>query len=163
MFLFLLAVLLSLAAAQSCSSHQSCSVCQKFTDSASPSSSSPCQWCVSGSLSVGCFAYGKCPGSSSPAYSNSCPLTDDTCSLIQSCSDCANRIDCQYCAGYGYGSSRGAGYGCVSSKSTCPSSNSFAVNSPSQCANMNGSIIAMYGREAKIGCGYLFNFFLSLF
>ncbi len=135
--LFLSCLLWCAVAAQDCSFHSSCDVCQKFT----------CSWCMAGTLSVGCFPTGMCPGVSSGT--SQCPLTRDTCPFVQDCSVCIMRQDCHWCDG----GSPGTTYGCVSKASSCPG-NSY---SRSWCKGHDkmGRIIASVCSGASFGLGIM--------
>jgi hypothetical protein len=158
--LLLLGLLVCLVSGQvsSCSSVRTCAECLLFTDSVNPGSA--CQWCTFGSsnvLSVGCFAYGTCPGSSSFVGDGNCPVTTDSCPLLRNCNDCVANNGCQWCHIRFSTIESPTNYGCVSNSYTCPGW-SFPVNSCSS-SGATGTTIAIVLSSISITVGLLIGAF----
>lgn len=111
-------------------------------------------WCQAGGLSVGCFAYGACPAGSNAASQRSCPVTFDSCPMIQTCSDCQQNNGCQWCSTGS--SSYSSNYGCLSNAYNCPS-NSYGNNGcPSTSISSSiGSIISISTVSVSMVVGLL--------
>jgi hypothetical protein len=141
--MLLLFVLVSLSAAQaqtsSCDAIRTCGECGLFTDSSNPLSTSPCNWCVAGPLSVGCRA--MCPPGSTAVVGgyHQCPVTFDVCPSIQSCGKCNQNSNCNWCgSNYNYNSNDYNG-GCVSRVYTCPQD----TTNQWSCPNSNSNYVAI--------------------